>query len=194
LSVLCVVAVRRRKFVELEDNFTVECGEVLLAIAEWYRIESETEGMTDEQHWKHYQANSGPVLKQSREWIEGQFRERKVEPTADKRAESGVVGRSELLEGWAQEVDAEGGEQIGIKARQKDRPPRPIGPFEHQVALRGPTGSGRGRLRKGEERWQRVESGLGFGRCSRLWLGWLGLGRVELFGRRSDEADDSTDH
>jgi hypothetical protein len=72
----------RRKFVEIEENFPSECAQVLAAIREVYRIEDETKGMSDEERLRHHQAQSGPVMRQLREWIDEQFSERKVEPNS----------------------------------------------------------------------------------------------------------------
>ncbi len=76
------VAHGRRKLTEIEESFPVECEQVLLAIAKVYGIEAETKGMSDQERLEHHQAHSGPILRQLREWIEEQFRERKVEPNS----------------------------------------------------------------------------------------------------------------
>ena len=72
----------RRKFVEIEPSFPAECGRVLDAIAEVYRVEAETKGMSAERRLECHQARSGPVLAQLREWIEGEFAERRTEPNS----------------------------------------------------------------------------------------------------------------
>lgn len=86
----------RRKFTDIEESFPMECDQVLLAIAEVYRIEAETKGMSDEERLKHHQEQSGPVMRELREWIEAQFRERRVEPNS-------ALGKSlqYLLNHWA---------------------------------------------------------------------------------------------
>jgi transposase len=72
----------RRKFVEIESSFPSECGVVLDAIAEVYRVEAETKGMSAEARLRHHQTNSAPVMSELKEWIERQLKEKKVEPNS----------------------------------------------------------------------------------------------------------------
>lgn len=72
----------RRKFIEIEENFPRECGRVLEAIKEVYRIERETEGMNAEERLLDHQARSGPVMRELREWIGKQFADKQVEPNS----------------------------------------------------------------------------------------------------------------
>jgi hypothetical protein len=72
----------RRKFVEIEEIFPLECAVVIEAIEQVYQIEAETEGMSADERLKRHQAGSGPVMSKLRNWIEEQFGERKVEPNS----------------------------------------------------------------------------------------------------------------
>jgi transposase len=72
----------RRKFVEIERTFPGECGRVLDALAEVYRVEAETRGLSAKERLECHQARSGQVLAKLREWIEEEFAERRTEPNS----------------------------------------------------------------------------------------------------------------
>jgi transposase len=72
----------RGKFKELEVIFPVECGQVMDAIRKVYRYDDQTKGMSDQERLEYHQKHSGPVMKELREWIEGEFRDRRVEPNS----------------------------------------------------------------------------------------------------------------
>jgi len=72
----------RRKFIDIERAFPIECGRVLDAIAKVYRVEAETEGMSAQERLECHQARSGPVMAELREWIEEEFAERRTEPNS----------------------------------------------------------------------------------------------------------------
>jgi hypothetical protein len=72
----------RRKFIEIEAMFPPECAVVLEAISAVYRTDAETQGMDAEQRLKHHQSKSGPVMSELKDWIEKQFKEKKVEPNS----------------------------------------------------------------------------------------------------------------
>lgn len=72
----------RRKFVEIEAMFPSECAVVLTAISKVYETDAETKGMDSGQRLKHHQEKSGPVMKELREWIERQFKQKQVEPNS----------------------------------------------------------------------------------------------------------------
>jgi hypothetical protein len=46
---------------------------VLDAIAQVYRVEAETEGMSAQERLECHQARSGPVMAELREWVEEEF-------------------------------------------------------------------------------------------------------------------------
>jgi len=52
------------------------------AIAEVYRVEAETEGMSAQERLERHQVRSGPVMAELREWIEEEFSERRTEPNS----------------------------------------------------------------------------------------------------------------
>jgi hypothetical protein len=72
----------RRKFIDIERAFPSECGRVLNAITQVYRVEAETEGMSAQERLECHQARSGPVMAELREWIEEEFSERRTEPNS----------------------------------------------------------------------------------------------------------------
>jgi hypothetical protein len=72
----------RRKFVEIESSFPSECAVVLGALAEVYRAEAETNGMSAEERLSHHQTKSAPVLSELQEWIKQRLAERQVEPNS----------------------------------------------------------------------------------------------------------------
>ena len=72
----------RRKFIEIEENFTVACGVVLEAIGKVYGYETETVEMSAVDRLRHHQSNSGPVIAELYRWIEEQFGQKLVEPNS----------------------------------------------------------------------------------------------------------------
>jgi len=72
----------RGKFKELEETFPVECEQVLEAIRKVYWYDDQTKGMSDQERLEYHQKHSGPVMRELREWIEGEFRDRRVEPNS----------------------------------------------------------------------------------------------------------------
>jgi transposase len=72
----------RRKFYELEGLFPEPCRVVLEALGEVYKFEGETKGMSAEDRLKYHQEKSGPVMSELKEWIQGQQREKQVEPNS----------------------------------------------------------------------------------------------------------------
>lgn len=72
----------RRKFTEIEPMFARECAVVLDAIEKVYEVEAETAGMNAGARLAAHQAKSGPVMRELHEWIEEQFRARRVEPNS----------------------------------------------------------------------------------------------------------------
>jgi hypothetical protein len=72
----------RGKFKELEGIFPVECGHVMEAIRKVYQYDDQTKGMSDQERLEYHQKHSGPVMRKLREWIEGEFRDRRVEPNS----------------------------------------------------------------------------------------------------------------
>jgi transposase len=72
----------RGKFKELEEIFPVECGQVMEAIRKVYWYDDRTKWMSDQERLEYHQKHSGPVMKELREWIEGEFRDRRVEPNS----------------------------------------------------------------------------------------------------------------
>jgi transposase len=72
----------RRKFIDIERAFPLECCRVLDAIAKVYRAETEAKGMSAQERLECHQARSGPVMAELREWIKEEFAERRTEPNS----------------------------------------------------------------------------------------------------------------
>jgi Transposase IS66 family len=72
----------RRKFIDIEHAFPVECSRVLDVIAKVYQVEAETEGMGAQKRLECHQTRCGPVMAELREWIEEEFAERRTEPNS----------------------------------------------------------------------------------------------------------------
>src|SRR5262245_56409881 len=72
----------RGKFKELEEIFPIECGQVMEAIRKVYWYDDRTKGMSDQERLEYHQKHSGTVMRELREWIEGEFRDRRVEPNS----------------------------------------------------------------------------------------------------------------
>jgi hypothetical protein len=70
----------RRQFTDIEKNRQRECKVALDAIAQVYKFESETKGMSSSERLVYHQGNSGPVMQELKEWMEKQIREKRVEP------------------------------------------------------------------------------------------------------------------
>jgi len=70
----------RRQFVEIREQFPSECGYVLEAIAEVYRVESETAGMSASERLFFHKEKSGARMAQLKVWLEEKFEQRLVEP------------------------------------------------------------------------------------------------------------------
>jgi transposase len=82
ISAFCLAHARRKVF-ELKEDYPAECAVVLDAVGKVCGYEGETEGMSQEQRLAYHQEKSGPVMKELKEWIEGQFSERMVEPNSN---------------------------------------------------------------------------------------------------------------
>jgi len=70
----------RRYFVEAEEAFPQECRHVLEAIAAVYKNDAQASDLDPPSRLRHHQEKSAPVLLALYNWIEEQFRERRVEP------------------------------------------------------------------------------------------------------------------
>ncbi len=55
-------------------------GVRLDAITEVYRIEAQTKGMSAADRLHHHQQESGPVMRELKEWVDKQFADKTVEP------------------------------------------------------------------------------------------------------------------
>jgi hypothetical protein len=74
----------RRKFVEIDAFFPSECARVIEAIATVYQHEEHCKQhqLTAEQRLAYHQANSAPVMKDLKAWMEKQLKDKQVEPNS----------------------------------------------------------------------------------------------------------------
>jgi hypothetical protein len=71
-----------RKFVEIKASNLNYCTHVLEEISKVYENDKKTLDMTACQRLEYHQANSGPIMKKLKEWIEEKFDKRLVEPNS----------------------------------------------------------------------------------------------------------------
>jgi transposase len=72
----------RRKFVEIYKLFPQECRVVLETFRAVYHNDDLAQGMSKEERLRFHQAESRPLMDKLKEWLEAQFREKKVEPNS----------------------------------------------------------------------------------------------------------------
>ncbi len=72
----------RRKFAELEKVYPKACGYALDRIGEIYRHEAAAREMSDEERLAYHRKHSLPIMSELKEWMEGEFREKRVEPNS----------------------------------------------------------------------------------------------------------------
>jgi len=74
----------RRNFVDVLDSFPEQCTEVITMLSQVYGHEKHTKekGMSDQQRLVSHQEHSLPVMNGLHDWLEAQFREKKVEPNS----------------------------------------------------------------------------------------------------------------
>src|SRR5215470_2067144 len=76
------MAGRKIALYEIEEIFPVECGQVMEAIRKVYQYDDQTKGMGDQERLEYHQKHSVPVMRELHEWIEGESRNRMVEPSS----------------------------------------------------------------------------------------------------------------
>ena len=80
-----------------EEIFPVECGQVMEAIRKIYQYDDQTKGMSDQERLEYHQKHSGPVMKELREWIEGEFRDRSISNSSLGKAYQYLLNHFEKL-------------------------------------------------------------------------------------------------
>lgn len=106
ISGYCLVHARRKAY-ELRDDYPQQCAVVLEAVSKVYRYEAETAALSPEERLAYHQANSLPVMKELKEWIEKQMVERLVEPNSNLgRALRYWLNHWEKLTVWLREAGA----------------------------------------------------------------------------------------
>jgi transposase len=73
----------RRNVLDLAAIHPAECDVVLNALGKVYGYEAETKEMSKEERLGYHREKSRPVMRELKEWIEQQFRERLVEPNSN---------------------------------------------------------------------------------------------------------------
>ncbi len=83
LDINCLVH-GRRQFVEIDEYFPNECARVIDAIAEIYQHEAhcKEQRLTPAGRLAYHQAHSGAVMKELKDWMEQQIKEKRVEPNS----------------------------------------------------------------------------------------------------------------
>ena len=83
LDINCLVH-GRRQFVEIDEYFPNECARVIDAIAEIYQHEAhcKEQRLTPAMRLAYHQAHSGAVMKELKDWMEQQIKEKRVEPNS----------------------------------------------------------------------------------------------------------------
>jgi hypothetical protein len=71
-----------RKFVEIKASNLEYCTYVLEEISKVYENDKKTKKMTSQERQEYHEANSGPIMKKLKEWIEEKFDKRQVEPNS----------------------------------------------------------------------------------------------------------------
>jgi hypothetical protein len=71
-----------RKFVEIQEQFPVECGYVLEVLGQVYSVEAETLWMSTQERLANHQLMSSPLMLELKSWIEEKFKQKLVEPNS----------------------------------------------------------------------------------------------------------------
>jgi len=74
----------RRQFVDVVDAFPEEVKHVLKALKEVYKNDATArkEGLSPEARLRFHEAESGPLMEDLKQWMEGQIKDRRVEPNS----------------------------------------------------------------------------------------------------------------
>lgn len=74
----------RRRFADVAANFPEECQHVLDVLRDVYRHDARAreEHLTADERLRMHQAESGPLMKELKEWLEAEIAERRVEPNS----------------------------------------------------------------------------------------------------------------
>jgi transposase len=72
----------RRRFVEISNDFPVECTHLIEELAIIYRNDAATRGSSPDQRLAYHQAHSKPVMDRLEHWLDAQLHEKRVEPNS----------------------------------------------------------------------------------------------------------------
>lgn len=72
----------RRKFVEIVESFPQECRCVIELLAEVYKNDDGTDGMSPEERLAYHQAHSTSPMNKLEQWMKKQIEEKRVEPNS----------------------------------------------------------------------------------------------------------------
>jgi len=78
----CCLTHARRKFADLEKVYPKSCGYALDQIGKIYGHEAAAKEMSDEERLAYHQKWSLPIMSELKEWMEWEFREKRVEPNS----------------------------------------------------------------------------------------------------------------
>ncbi len=72
----------RRKFVDVFEAFPTECHHVLDVLAQVYKNDTDTQGLSDTDRLNYHQQHSGPIMAELKEWMQQQLDDHLVEPNS----------------------------------------------------------------------------------------------------------------
>jgi len=74
----------RRRFIDVTELFPEECRFVIETLKDVYKNEARTKqrGMSDDERLAYHQAESGPLMKSLKDWLQKRFDQKKVEPNS----------------------------------------------------------------------------------------------------------------
>jgi len=72
----------RRKFVDVFEAFPKECHHVLDILAQVYKNDAETQGLSDTDRLLYHQQHSAPIMADLKKWLQQQLDDRLVEPNS----------------------------------------------------------------------------------------------------------------
>ena len=73
----------RRKFVDVYDDFPAECHYVLDQLAQVYKNEADTQGLSDADRLIYHQQHSGPIMAELKDWMQQQLDDHLIEPNSN---------------------------------------------------------------------------------------------------------------
>jgi len=72
----------RRKFVDVFEAFPTECHHVLDVLAQVYKNDTDTQGLSDTDRLHYHLQHSGPIMAELKDWMQQQLDDHLVEPNS----------------------------------------------------------------------------------------------------------------